>query len=587
MVIAILMIGWSGCKKDDGNSGNPSSTTEKVITTLSGRVFDEQGNFLVGATVTAGGKNAVTNQWGIYLIENVDLTKDRALILVSKSGFWNQIGTCHPSKGIVTYSNLTLFSATSTQVINASTGGLVTLASGASVNFPANAFADANGNAYSGSVNICMHELASDDAKLGLKLPGSDLLAIDKTGQDGILQTYGMVGVVMKDQSGNSLKIASGKKASLTFPIAVNQISAAPTTIALWYFDDAIGKWKEEGTATKIGNTYKADVAHFSWWNCDVVSPRAYISGYVKDCNGVPAANMYVFATVFGSNGGYEITNANGFYSGAILSGSNVTIFASANYFNIITQYETVNITTGSSAVIPDLIFRTSNCGININGTIVDCNNSSTGATVLCFDQTNALVDYQVTTTGAFHFHVDTTGTYSILSYKGVRTGNASVNALVMGHQYSTGNISLCDTLSTNNNLQLVFNSSLVGSIASSFQVSGCAVTGTSPNQAIVFTNYDSITGNTTTINLNIPNYANGTYPWNITNSAIIGTMISNGQTYSIAPDPNGTGTTTLTNAATIGGIISGSFSGDVILTNGGIPITGVLSSNFAIHRDN
>ena len=69
--------------------------------------------------------------------------------------------------------------------------------------------------------------------------------------------------------------------------------------------------------------------------------------------------------------------------------------------------------------------------------------------------------------------------------------------------------------------------------------------------------------------------------------SAIIGTMISNGQTYSIAPDPNGTGTTTLTNAATIGGIISGSFSGDVILTNGGIPITGVLSSNFAIHRDN
>ena len=246
MVIAILMIGWSGCKKDDGNSGNPSSTTEKVITTLSGRVFDEQGNFLVGATVTAGGKNAVTNQWGIYLIENVDLTKDRALILVSKSGFWNQIGTCHPSKGIVTYSNLTLFSATSTQVINASTGGLVTLASGASVNFPANAFADANGNAYSGSVNICMHELASDDAKLGLKLPGSDLLAIDKTGQDGILQTYGMVGVVMKDQSGNSLKIASGKKASLTFPIAVNQISAAPTTIALWYFDDAIGKWKSK-----------------------------------------------------------------------------------------------------------------------------------------------------------------------------------------------------------------------------------------------------------------------------------------------------------------------------------------------------
>ncbi len=585
------MIGWSGCKKDDGNSGNPSiSTGEKVNTSISGRVFDEQGNPVSGATVNAGGLSAVTNQWGIYLIENVDLTKDRALILVSKSGFWNQVGTCHPSKGIVTYRNLTLFSAASTQVINASTGGLVTLSSGASVNFPANAFADANGNIYSGSVNICMHELASDDAKLGLKVPGSDLIAIDQSGKDGILQTYGMVGVVMKDQSGNTLKIASGKKANLTFPIAANQISAAPSTIALWYFDDASGKWKEEGTATKTGNTYKADVAHFTWWNCDFTSPRAYVSGYVKDCNGNPIANAYVSAYISGIGGGYETTNANGFYSGSILSGYAVTLLGmyNINYYNSLqTQSEIVNLAVGASAVVPDLIFTTANCGININGTIVDCNNSSTGATVLCFDQTNALVDYQVTTTGVFHFHVNTVGVYSILTYKGVRTGNASVNATTLGQQYSTGNISLCDTLSTNNNLQLVFNSSLVGSIASSFQVSGCSVTGTTPNQAIVFSNYDSITGNTATINLNIPNYANGSYFWNITNSNITGTMISNGQTYSIAADPHGTGTTTISNACAIGGNINGAFLGDVILTNNGIPISGTLSSNFSIHRDN
>lgn len=586
------MIGWSGCKKDDGNSGNPSSTTEKVTTTVSGRVYDEQGNFVVGATVIAGGQTAVTNQWGIYLIENVDLIKDRALILVSKSGFWNQTGTCYPSKGVVTYRNLTLFSATTTQVIIAAIGGVVTLSSGTSVNFPANAFADANGNIYSGSVNICMHELASNDAKLGLKVPGSDFIAVDQSGKDGILKTYGMVGVVMKDQLGNTLKIASGKKANLTFPIAANQISSAPASIALWYFDDTIGKWKEEGSAIKTGNTYKADVSHFTWWNCDVWTPLAHAQGYVKDCSGVPLANIYVEA--YGLNGGgtsYGQTDANGYYYGGIPSGENVDIYGSdflnANSNFTDTQHEKVFALAGAIVTVPDLVLDSLNCGINIDGFIIDCNNSLTAATVLCFDNTNALVDYQVTTTGNFRFHVSAVGTYSILAYKGIRTGNASVNAAVLGQQYSTGNISLCDTLSTNNNLQLVFNSTLVGSIASSFQVSGCSVTGTAPNQAIVFTNYDSITGNTTNINLNIPTYANGTYVWNMTNSNITGTMISNGQTYSIAADPNGTGSTTISNACAIGGNINGSFSGDVILTNNGIPISGTLSSNFSIHRDN
>ena len=137
MIALVLLIGWSGCKKDDNNSNNSGTPfVQKVQTSVSGRVFDEQGNPVNGATVTAGDKSSITNQWGIYLIENIDLTKNRAIVTVSKSGFWNQTGACHPSKNSITYLNLTLFDAASTQILQAATGGTVTLSSGTTVTFP-------------------------------------------------------------------------------------------------------------------------------------------------------------------------------------------------------------------------------------------------------------------------------------------------------------------------------------------------------------------------------------------------------------------------------------------------------------------
>jgi hypothetical protein len=44
----------------------------------------------------------------------------------------------------------------------------------------------------------------------------------------------------------------------------------APDTIKLWYFDEEVGYWKEDGEAVKVGNKYIGEVTHFTWWNCDV-----------------------------------------------------------------------------------------------------------------------------------------------------------------------------------------------------------------------------------------------------------------------------------------------------------------------------
>jgi hypothetical protein len=50
----------------------------------------------------------------------------------------------------------------------------------------------------------------------------------------------------------------------------------APISIPLWYFNDTLGIWKEEGAALKQGNNYVGNVSHFSFWGSNV--PNDFIN---------------------------------------------------------------------------------------------------------------------------------------------------------------------------------------------------------------------------------------------------------------------------------------------------------------------
>jgi ABC-type sulfate transport system permease subunit len=100
-------------------------------------------------------------------------------------------------------------------------------------------------------------------------MPGN-LTGITINNEQKILQTYGMIAVEMEGSSGEALNIAGSKQATISFPIPSAMLANAPATIPLWHFDETIGVWKEEGTATKQGNAYVGVVTHFSFWNCDV-----------------------------------------------------------------------------------------------------------------------------------------------------------------------------------------------------------------------------------------------------------------------------------------------------------------------------
>ena len=127
---------------------------------------------------------------------------------------------------------------------------------------------------YTGTVNVAVHWIDPTAVDLDQIMPG-DLRGIDETGSLKGLKTFGMTAVELTSASGELLQIASGKKATLTMPVPPALLSNAPSSIPLWYFDEINGLWKQDGTATKTGNTYVGDVSHFSFWNCD--QPGDYV----------------------------------------------------------------------------------------------------------------------------------------------------------------------------------------------------------------------------------------------------------------------------------------------------------------------
>jgi len=110
------------------------------------------------------------------------------------------------------------------------------------------------------------------------------------------LYSYGFFSCELRGENDQKLNLAPGVKASVAFQITDNQQSKALPTMPLWHFDEQASIWKEEGTATKQGNTYMGEVSHFSSWNCDWQGPRCWVEGVLLLCEGTRARGGTAYA---------------------------------------------------------------------------------------------------------------------------------------------------------------------------------------------------------------------------------------------------------------------------------------------------
>lgn len=407
------------CNDEEGNVNDPSQNFSydqgnSVNRNFHGLILDTSGNAVSNATVSIGTTSVQTNSDGLFTINNASVKEKFAHVKVVKNGFVNGSRILVPTTGDNRI-NIMLIPSTPTATVLSGVNSEVNLPNGTKVKFDGS-FKDANGNAYSGSVQVGLYHLKPSDTYLSETMPGS-LLASDSNGDAKILETFGMLHVELTGSGGEKLNLANGHTAEISLDIDASQLSSSPTTIPLWSFDEVAGIWKEEGSATKVGNKYIGDVSHFSWWNCDAPFAQCNLTVEVTNITGAPISNLTVTlvrpSQAWGANG---ITNSIGKVTGIIPANEVLTIKVSDFCGNVIYTSSVGPFATGSSNNLPAISLASSAINtVSITGVLKTCANANVTNGLVKLKNLNALNYFgqilQTVTNGSFSFVTNICGT--------------------------------------------------------------------------------------------------------------------------------------------------------------------------------
>jgi hypothetical protein len=443
----------------------PVNDATQVMASVSGIVLDESNVPIANAVVTSGAATTTTNSNGMFIFQSISLSKENGSITAVKAGYFKGVRSFKTTEGKNHSVRLQLMQRVLSGTVNSATGGTINSNGGATIVFPANAFVTSAGAAYTGTVSVYSRWIDPTAANLPFVIPG-DLRGVNTTGVESILETYGMVGAELTDVSGNVLKIAPGKTATVSFPIPASLSAIAPATIPLWHFDDATARWKENGTATKIGNTYIAQVDKFSFWNVDVPSTNSINLDYtlINATTNTPLVSTSTrIKRVSNGTYGYGITNNTGFVSGLVpknevlvlevfANDGCTTILYSQNIGPFASNTSLGNILVTSSPVQTITFTGTlTNCtgGAVTNGYVSLAATGGNGA----FGNTNA--------TGSFSFSIiNCIGSNLSYNYQGTDIATTQQSAVLTGSAtngiINLGSIAACGSAVNTNGVYIV-----------------------------------------------------------------------------------------------------------------------------------
>lgn len=328
-----ILILISSCRENiedfDSTTTIPQPPITRIVTgDVSGRIINEAGQAISGVQISLGNELAISDEKGLFVIENVDMNAGGSLVSATKIGYFNGSRRFFPAQDQTSFVTITMLETTPAGTFDAVAGGTVSASMGGEVSFPPQAVMTATGLPYEGPVTVSARWLNPTATNLGEIMPGN-LQGLDDSGQEVALGSFGMMAVELTDPSGTPLQVADGQTATLSFPVPASLVSGAPADIPLWSFDEASGMWIEEGIATLQGNVYVGEVSHFSFWNCDVPFPLIELSGSVQDANGTGLSGLTIRITApsfGGPNVGYGWTNDSGVFAGKVPAGEELLV---------------------------------------------------------------------------------------------------------------------------------------------------------------------------------------------------------------------------------------------------------------------
>jgi hypothetical protein len=377
LTFSVFFVSIFSCNKYKDDTPPPSAGVlpeEKTVTaSVQGRVLDENGAPVSGATVTSGTASVTTDENGVFNFSKISLSSRFGFVKVVKDGYFTGSRSITTVAGSENFVSIGLIPRAFKGSFNVLAGGAVGVQTGDTVSFEASSIVDAATNAaYVGNVHVYASYLDPLAADVPQRMPG-DLRGIGGDGKETLLQSFGMMVVELEGDGGERLQIAGGKKATISMKIPDGLKATAPATIPLWYFNDTTGRWMEQGVATRKGDLYVGEVGHFSWWNCD--APVGAVSFHVrlKDTHGNPLvyARVQMTSPTMGTRGGYtdEDGNASGLIPrGQVLRLEAINSCGTAVYFGVNVGPALVDQELGTLTVTDDRAVLT------LTGTVVDCN---------------------------------------------------------------------------------------------------------------------------------------------------------------------------------------------------------------------
>lgn len=318
LLLATICIIFFSCQKDFRNEDNLPDPTFFTSTSIEGRVTDETGLPVYGASVKAGTRTVQSDKNGMFRISDASFTTAENFVTVYKSGFFKGSRTFFAREKSNNFVRIQLLRKTISARLDATAGGDAEMrGNGGSVHFQPNSFVTGSGLVYTGTVLVATHYLNPTDADISDQMPG-DLRGTSAAGTTVGLKSFGMVAVELTDDAGQKLQIKNGLPATLTINIPAAISASAPVNIPLWYFNDSTGLWKQEGSAVKSGNSYIGDVTHFSFWNCDDPYEYVKIKVHIINSAGLAVPAVKVQITGAGGTSAYDYTDNNGYVDGFV-----------------------------------------------------------------------------------------------------------------------------------------------------------------------------------------------------------------------------------------------------------------------------
>jgi protocatechuate 3,4-dioxygenase beta subunit len=465
------MVVFYACTKPfsiDKTINDPGAT---VTASVSGKVTDITGKPVSNATIHAGLSVSTTDINGQFMVGNAQLSQNTGIVKVSKTGFFDGSRTITVKEGTINNVAIELIPKKASGTFATTEGGAVTVNNGGSAQFPANSVVTATGTTYSGTVTVSSFFLNPTDADFSRYMPG-ELRGVTTTNKENALLSYGMMAVELNGSAGEKLQLATGKPATLTFPITAALQASAPASITLWYYDETSGMWKEEGTATKSGTNYVGNVAHFSFWNCDQGMPLMKYEATFKDQNGNPLTNALVS---FSRNRTDSSNNSSvDTRSGYTCSDGSISAALPANeelkmqvYFSNCTgspvYTNTFNSGTQDIKANTITVNLPAASSVTFSGTVTDCNGKAVSNGYVQVSLDNNWYNTNINTDGSVNLVVprcNTTSavaTINVYDLSGAQQNLNPITATVTSGAVSLGQLSACG-LATNEYINLSVN---------------------------------------------------------------------------------------------------------------------------------